>query len=61
MKCIVCIYHGTANKNLTDDVVQTGVDGAKEAVTIYNDEPLCVEHLRVKFVARAVREIANAG
>jgi hypothetical protein len=61
MKCIVCIYHSSANKNITIEVIQDAVDGAKEAVTVYNNEPLCVEHLRDKFVARAVREIANAG
>lgn len=61
MKCIICIYHSTANKNLTEEVVQFAVNGADTAVTIYNNEPLCVAHLREKFVARAVREIANAG
>ena len=61
MKCIVCIQKATANKNLTLEVIQFGVDGADTAVTIYNNEPLCVPHLRDKFVGRAVREIANAG
>jgi hypothetical protein len=61
MKCIVCIYKASSNKNLTLEVIQDSVDGAKDAVTVYNNEPLCVEHLRDKFVGRAVREIANAG
>jgi len=61
MKCIICVQNATANKNLTLDVVQFAVNGAEGAVTIYNNEPLCVPHLRDKFVGRAVREIANAG
>lgn len=61
MKCIVCIYLASANKNLTNETVQFAVNGADTAVTIYNNEPLCVAHLREKFVARVVREIANAG
>ncbi len=60
-KCIVCIQNATANKNLTLEVVQFAVNGADTAVTVYNNEPLCVAHLRDKFVGRAVREIANAG
>lgn len=50
IKCVACILKALVGKESSPALTQSGVDGAKMAVTVYNGEAVCVEHLHERIV-----------